>query len=617
MTSTTSLTRRKKELKETYLWSLKKNRGMMALLALLLFMALPMVLMTIMANAQNNTTEIYTTDMWTQTYMQGFWALVSILAIPIILIFVVVIAVSLFSFMHQKRSVDLFHALPIGRTPMLLGRLLAGLTALLVPVLLNFAIVAIVGVSYPVDMTSCGAAIITLLLWLMLISTAALLLCAFMAVCTGTTVDMVLSLLGVNAAYPLLIFLSDHFAKLLLPGLVTDLKPDSIILSAIAPFAAAFMPFLGSESLYSGSSQPVSAGFFIWWIVFTFLLLAGTVFLYKRRKSECAESSFAFPIPKNVIRFMITAVVGLGFGLLLQSSSGNSANFFIGLVSGSLAAHIVVEAIYSRGFKQLKKSFAGYGVFAAVFLIAYAVLATGGFGYDTRIPNAADVTSVSIDGDSYDGSNIIYDEHNNRLARITPTLTDSKNIEQVIDVHKKIVEEKKHYYPYSMQNIRGITYALSYHLKNGSVVKRSYTVPYQNTKDGGYTSVFSGITELKEYRESGNLLFYVEPEYIKSVDVGKGNNSESLTVAPDLNAKTSLLDALQQDYLSGKIDPDKSEAMAYITIEYKHPLELKDGKLKTYLGNYSGKIDLGSRQYVLPASGSQTAALIKELGWGD
>ncbi|WP_312693836.1 hypothetical protein [Caproiciproducens sp.] len=615
MTSTTSLIRRRKEFRETYLWSLKKNRGMMALMALLLFMALPMILMTIMANARNNTKEIYTSDMWTQTYMQSFRSLIPILAIPITLIFVVVLSVFLFSYMHQKRSVDLFHALPVGRSPMLLGRLLAGLTALFAPILLNFAITLAVGMSYPVEMNTCWAPILTYLLWLMLVSAAALFFCAFMAVCTGTTVDMILSILGVNAAYPLLIFLSDNFARLLLPGLATDLNPNSIILTAIAPFAAAFMPFFGDGGRISGATQNVGTAFFIWWILFALVLLAVTVILYKRRSSECAESSFAFPIPKNVICFMITAVTGLGFGLILRGSGENAANFFIGLIAGSLAAHIVTEAIYSRGFKQLRKSFAGYGIFAAVFLVAYAILATGGFGYDTRIPNAADVASVSIDGESYDGNNTVYRTDGSRLAQITPTLTEAKNIEQTIDVHKKVIEENKKSYPYSIQMSNGITYNLSYHLKNGKVLKRAYSVPYQDTKDGGYTTVFTPLTELKEYRESGNLLFYVEPEYIKSVDVNTRNNGDGLTVAPDLNTKKRLLEAMRQDSLNGTIDSNKVDTTVSISIEYKHPTELKDGKLKSYLGNYNDKIDLGSRGYQLPEKGSATVALIKELGW--
>jgi len=72
---------------------------------------------------------------------------------------------------------------------------------------------------------------------------------------------------------------------------------------------------------------------------------------------------------------------------------------------------------------------------------------------------------------------------------------------------------------------------------------------------------------------------------------------------------------MRQDSLNGTIDSNKVDTTVSISIEYKHPTELKDGKLKSYLGNYSGKIDLGSRGYQLPEKGSATVALIKELGW--
>ena len=47
----TSSTSWKRELRETYLWSLKRNRGMMALFAALLFLAFPVLLLFGLANA--------------------------------------------------------------------------------------------------------------------------------------------------------------------------------------------------------------------------------------------------------------------------------------------------------------------------------------------------------------------------------------------------------------------------------------------------------------------------------------------------------------------------------------------------------------------------------------
>ncbi|MGX8710334.1 MAG: hypothetical protein ACQGTM_08825 [bacterium] len=619
MTSKTSSTRRRKEFWETYLWSLKKNRGMMALLALLMFIALPMILIILMANTQNRiTTEVYTPEMWTQTYLSSVTGLTALIVTPMSLIFVLVISVSLFGYMHQKRSVDLFHALPVGRTPMILGRLLASLTALYAPVLLNFALVFIVGAAYPVQLQLCWVTVFSYLLWLMLICAAALCLSSFMAVCTGMTTDMILSLLGINAAYPLLIFLGDRFASSLLPGLNTGLTANSLILTAVSPYMAAFMPYIVSESQARSGALVVDTGFYVWWILFTLVLLAGTVLLYQKRRSECAESSFAFSLPKNVIRFMITAVTGLGLGLLLQSGTESSGNFFIGLIAGSLAAHIVTETIYSRGFKQLKRSFVGYGVFMAVFVVTYAFLATGALGYDIRVPLAEDVTSVTIEDPYTNNGGQILDANHRILTSVTPTLTEKANIEKVTEFHKKITQDKReHSYPYCLNSMNGTSFTLTYHLKNGGIVNRTYYLEYKNDGQGNPISPLGEIADTREYKETQDLLFYVEPEYIKSVDLDTRGGEDSTTFAPDLNTKKELLDAMRQDYLDGNLNDGKNLDVdsSYLVIEYKAPLQVKDGKLKTLLNGYEGNLYLYSNSYNFSNKSGKTGQLVEKLGW--
>lgn len=58
----------------------------MALLALLMFLAFPLILMIGMVNAQNNTDISYTAEMWITTYMQYVTALTSFLVTPLILL---------------------------------------------------------------------------------------------------------------------------------------------------------------------------------------------------------------------------------------------------------------------------------------------------------------------------------------------------------------------------------------------------------------------------------------------------------------------------------------------------------------------------------------------------
>ena len=628
MTLTTSSNRNLKEFRETYLWAMKKSVGMLALLALLMFIAFPMILMIAMTNGSHNTDEVMTAAKWISVYTK-YVSILSFFASALTLVFVVVTAVSQFSYLHQKRSVDLFHALPVGRVAMLLGRYCAALTTLFVPILLNFTVTSMVGFSYGIAAQYSFTAVAVQMLWMMLMGTAALTFSVFMAICTGTTFDMVISILGINVAYPLLVFASSTFASQLLPGLKIELSPQSTVLTALSPFAAAFLPLINTSENTGSGRFNTSGGFLAWWILFTVFLLAGSILLYWKRKSECAESSFAFPLPKIIIRFIITAVTGIGFGLVLQTTTSTPSSFFIGVISGSLAAHIVVEAVYSRGFQQMKQSFGYYGIFAVTFLVFYGVLATGFFGYDTRLPSADQVESVSVSAPGeYTKGDTIYDSESHQfIARISPILKDKININKVIELQRNLNTILRNTsYPYSVNNDEYARFTLTYHLKNGRTMKRSYPYYGSGNKDdnefrASLRDTLDHVAQMEEFRKTNSILFYLEPQYIKSIsiDIYSGKvQTKDLPVVPDTNAKEELLEALKQDYLSGKIDnPNSREDVSLgISIDFEDPITLKDGGLKTFLGGHSGKIDIsGSNYYNLSVGAEKTKELIKKYGW--
>ena len=54
----------------------------------------------------------------------------------ILMLFTLLVSVFMFSYLHKKRSVDMFGALPVSRRTLFFSRYLAGLTILLVPLLL-------------------------------------------------------------------------------------------------------------------------------------------------------------------------------------------------------------------------------------------------------------------------------------------------------------------------------------------------------------------------------------------------------------------------------------------------------------------------------------------------
>lgn len=623
MTSTTSSLNGAAQFRQTYLWALKKNIGVMALLALLLFLANPLILLVSMSNKtkslsqQVGISQAEKMKILAGNYTDLVNEVLPTFAVMLVLLFCAVLCVILFGYIQNKRSVDLYHALPVSREQMLLGRWCAGLTILFVPVLLDFLSLQIIGAAYGVTVTDGARAPMATMLWVMLMGTAVFTFALFMMMCAGTTLDAILSALGINAGYPLLILCVYWIAQMLVPGMSIRMAEHMQLITALAPIAAAFV------SLY----EPFSMGFLIWWIAMTALLLFGSIWLYRRRRSEAAEDNFAFPIPKIVIRFLVSAVGGIGFGLILSEASDTA--FFIGVLFGSLATHVIVEAIYSRGFKNLKKSFLWYGAFVVAFVAFYGVMCTGMFGYDTRVPDVSEVESVTINKDTFwngSGTQLVYDDQRNILLKLAPTIQEPDDIKTVIEAQQDIIQQYRTQFPYRFKDYAGSGLSFTYQLKNGRVFTRSYQNYSDDMNLGDILApAYEKLTGIPEYTKSSDLIFYLSPQDIKSIDVYDLQNVDAgdekideKTFVPDAQTAEKLQKALEQDLgynnvgrMSQKYDDSD---FINICIEYRDNITPQSAELKELLNGYEGDIYVPDGMYYVKSNGA-TAQLLKELGW--
>lgn len=604
MTSKTSFPERRRECWQTYCWALKKSTGMLSLLTVLLFLCMPLVLMVGLAHENEQIViEANRIQILTQFYSECLRVAVPVFSLSLLLLFALILCIRLFSYMQNKRSVDLFHALPVGRIPMLLGRWCAGITVLFAPLLLNIGIAALVAASYRITPSVGNISLAASMLWVMLMAAAAFTFCVFMAVCSGSTMDTVLSILGVNVGCPLFFWSAIYLMEHTLPGLSFGIQNNLDFITLFAPFAAAYLPFFSIQNW-----------FLPWWLVLTAALLATACLLYRQRKSETAEDQFAFPIPKVIIRFLLTSVGGIGFGLILSRTG--MAGFLIGILAGSAVSHIIVEAIYSRGFRNLKQSFAWYAVFIGIFAVFYGVIATGCFGYDTRIPNAADVESVSVYSDNMNvsGKRSVYDENHSQIL-LKPILKNAESISTVLEVHKNIVSNyRSDGFPYFPQQTLYNELSLTYRLKNGHSIRRTYYLLGRDSQDehDNNQSEIQKITSLNEYKQGCDIIFYIAPEDIRSIQVIHGEK-DTETVLPEGPSKQELLTALRNNYPDNILNKD-DHGKKTLVVNFKDNVVPKDSRLKEMLGGYTGKIDLGSGNYCYK-SGGEVDQLIQRMGW--
>jgi ABC-2 type transport system permease protein len=629
MTETISFRSRFREFAALYRWSIRKNVGLMFLLTLLLFMALPMLLLITapgwLENYKDdvNMTAAQITEQINRQFT-SFINNINALVFPVLMVFAVVLTVVLFGYFQKKRSVDFFHALPVGRVPLMLSGWCTGLTVLFIPYILNMLAVEIIASAYgfQVDGTLNP---VQLMFWVLLMTAAVFTFCMLMMACSGSVFDTAVSVLGISVGYPLLVICGSTAAQMLLPGFAVDIRNHLAVVTALSPFAAAFVAVFADQS----------AGMLAWWLVLTALMLFGACLVYRRRKSEAAEDRFAFPAVKIVIRFLATAVAGIGLGLILMSSNGGAGNFFIGLLAGSVAAHVTVEAVYSRGFRQLKRSAVWYAGFAMLFLLYYGVLCTGFFGYDQRVPNAADVKSVQVVMDNSYASpscNQIYDENNRLLTTLKPIITKPENIQTVTQAHKKVAALfRSSGYPYLLSQSSGDHINLVYTLKNGNTMTRSFQCFSPNMDFDAFSASTKDVSLMEEYYTGLDMIFYLQPEDVETVrfndertDKGEENEISSA------KAK-EVLEALRADFAKGKVNqPDNVRVLKRtateravtsdgpilnIDLSYKRDITPKDSRLIALLGDYKGKINMNSSGgYQIYSKDTETYRLFQKLG---
>ena len=220
MTSTTSFRNFFREWGAMYTWNLRQSKGVCILylgLLVLLGPVLCLVVGGVSSTAEYGARVAVMSEMRT---VSGF------VTLPVTMIFVLVFSLQRFGYLHGRRSVDLYHSLPVRRIPMLLGAWSAAVTGLVVPLFLNvlltgFSALAVgawsLGNILPGYLAAYGAQAF--------LAVVTLTFCMLMAVCSGSTMNMVVSIVLTNLFYPVVILLGTMLGSWMIPGYMGNYSP--------------------------------------------------------------------------------------------------------------------------------------------------------------------------------------------------------------------------------------------------------------------------------------------------------------------------------------------------------------------------------------------------------
>ena len=656
------------QFRQIYRWQMKRSR-----LVSLLCLGLTLLCFTVVhlcESARNYHDYFNSPDSWWENVTQEYLAKqfssvvaynlkseIATILIPLLLMFLIASAIQTFQYMHKRRSVDLFHALPVRRTPLLLG---------------NMAAIGTVGATGDYN----AGWLLGLMGYMLLLLAASLCGTVFLLVSCGTVSSAVIAGILLTVGWPLLVICGASIIQDSLPG--CQLVASGPVLTALTPYLALFVPYSNGELLLTSAlfgvdtydsnavfgSTPMSVWLILWWVLVTAVLLAGCILVYRKRKSEAAENNFSYPVLRIIIRFIISGAMGLGCALFFGSLSKSNVVFYVTAVLASLLTHGITQVIWVRGFRELTRSliyYAGLAVAMAVFFVGVAI---GGLGYVNRIPAVENVDYVRMElpGFHYDDSKETYlynrssslsvdridpesEEEEPISFSVNPKLRKLESIQTIQALHQVVIDQyEAPYLP--IRETGDYRCTLTYTLKDGGELRRSYTLPGQdqdlgNTDD--YTEEPHGTPELLKAMadvvhldelQAFTLLDFYTPDRIENVRVEEEDEEGNMTLhgepakeLTDKQKKTvwdTFLAELNSDHFAWTYKETTStvgETCYYIDVDANWPGTQWPEKLETLirensdLGDFDpeikSKLTMNSLYYFsVPKSCTKTRALI-------
>ncbi|MBR7071400.1 MAG: ABC transporter permease [Clostridia bacterium] len=381
-----------------------------------------------------------------------------------------------FSFLYTKRAGDVFFALPLTRGSLLFSRAAAGFMLTMIPITVSSAVMVVV------HLVTGVSGVGGFLLGFLLIAACVLLFGCFSLIfftAAGSVFDLLVSFIGINAGVLILVLFYHLLCENFLIGFTSSENTMTAVMSRISPIFLAgeiLVRFISGATPCTLSSVPIRC--FIEWGVWTVGSILLTAVLFKRRPTEASGGSYAFRF-MPILCGLVAANIGAFVVGMIFSQEEMDAPFWVFAVIGGLLFAVAYGAVTNRGFKMLKQSFVIGGI-AVLFLAATTVVvASGGFGYETRLPKQKDIVSAEVSLPGFE------------QAQVSP--------EAVLALHGAVVEQLEDLTP--AEEDVPISLTISYQLKGNRTMEREYTVGQNSAIEQKLLAIYRSPERIQQLKK--------------------------------------------------------------------------------------------------------------------
>ncbi len=459
----------------------------------------------------------------------------------------IITAYLMFSFLFNKNSVIFYHSMPYKRSNLFLSRYISGIITIAIPLLAQFVINTIIYIFFKSQPsvasgelfsyeTLVNGFLLAFLQYVVVFSVG-----AFSASVSGN----IFAMAGISA----FVFLVTPVTAAILEACIDEWFITYNLNLVYNPFKL-FPPSMCLEYLRGN----IHTGDIVYALVFALVFALAGLVLYIYRKSENSNKFFAYSIIGKVLKYYITVVITLGFGIVFRAASrGNIIITYVGYILVSFIVFAVVQAVFEMNFKYMFKNIKSYAVFAVIFLAILSVPMLDVFGIDASMPDRADIEKIEI-------SKFVTANRGDWYSNNYITLEEEKNIDAVYDFLKKSV-------PYALETEKAKTYPqdsghMNIRINDGGFLKVERHLRY--TKEEDRDELLQVLYESDEYREQ----LTVDVVDLRWMTISKGNITTHQS-AMKKDDQDKIIEAIKKDIMSTSYEDVKnSYKYAHIFLDY-------------------------------------------------
>ena len=527
---------------------------------------------------------------------------------PFIKLVLIVLAtlcgVAMFRYLHDRRQVDFYHALPISRGKLFAVNYISGVLL----VLPFYLIVLVIGLIFVSAMGLGGQITGALLVQSILGNIAYFLLnytvAVLCTVLTGNTIITVLLGVWAQLGIPVLMVMVQCYQAMFYKTFSSAVP----LMQTLVLYGSPMCNYLATEQytrtmtvpLFTSTAMDTAGGMaiLIYPVVLTIVLGVLSYFLFVRRKSENTGMAVSFRRVKAPIKWFMSMFSGLGFGLIFTVIfTGTSGGMWFGLVFGVVLCHMIVEIIYDFDFKALLHHWKQMIVLAILAVVVVAGIKNDVFGYDSYIPDVDDIASAAIESPYY---NIDWNYNDQDIYK--DQLSDAESIEKIHQIAELSVANNGK--PEEGDSTH--TYTIHYTLKNGDYVSRCYSEVPTNVVQDLMVDLVTSEPYLKQYSTLQTLRIpETNEEGVTRLEVRNSAAPEGTLPQATLISRNEIqevIDQLRADQIANAEAHLKEFPVMQLTIENEWAERPEDNRGALY-----------SADLMVYAADTDTLALIKRL----